>query len=126
MDKTQSARVQKKPIINSLKDLRRELKKIDAGIKIQKFTDFRFMTYTYKGEEITGNVFDSADMLRLKPLIDFINNNQEAILQVARDEGLTGAKKFMQRTVYKDLNSNKVFTGKDKIEVEKSKRRNYD
>lgn len=61
MDKTQSAPVQKKPIINSLKDLQRELKKIDAGIKTKKYTDFRFMTYTYKGEEITGNVFDSAE-----------------------------------------------------------------
>lgn len=61
MDKKQSTTTEQKPVINNLKDLRRELRKIDAGIKTQKYTDFRFMTYTYKGEEITGNVFDSAE-----------------------------------------------------------------
>ncbi len=83
------------PIVD-LKTLRRELRKIEAGVKIKTYSDFRFMNYVYKGKTIEGNVFDPHQLTLLEPLISFINAHKDAIIQVAKDEGLTGAKKFMQ------------------------------
>jgi hypothetical protein len=82
--------------IVDLKTLRRELRKIEAGVQIKTYSDFKHMSYVYKGKAIEGNVFAPHQLAMLEPLISFINSHKEAIIQVAKDEGLTGAKKFMQ------------------------------
>ena len=82
--------------MNTLTELRRELKKIDCNVKVKKYVDFNHITYVFKGEDITGNVFSAEQLNRYAPLINFINEHKDSISAICREQGLSGYKKFMR------------------------------
>lgn len=85
--------------MKNLKELRAELKKIGAGIKIKTYNGCRcrYMHYIWQGEPVTGNVFTPGQLDNLRPLINFVNDHKEEIVKIALAEGLTGSTKFMKR-----------------------------
>jgi hypothetical protein len=83
--------------MQNLKELRAELKKIGAGIKIKTYSEFRYMKYIWQGEPVEGNVFTPGQLDNLRPLINFVNDHKEEIVKIALAEGLTGSRKFMKR-----------------------------
>ena len=82
--------------MNTLTELRRELKKIDCNIKVKRYSDFAHVTYVCKGEVIEGNIFSDEQLDRYSPLIEFVNKHKESITAICRAEGLSGYKKFMR------------------------------
>lgn len=74
--------------MKTLNDFRKEVKKLGYNFKVIKYSEFRSLTFTKDGKELTGNCFTSAQLEERKPLFNFIRENEETIRGILKTEGI--------------------------------------
>lgn len=83
--------MENKPKLETLADLRKEIKKLGYNVKTKTLSFGRHATYVSpSGRELTFNVATSKGWEQWKPLLDFVKDNREEIKHIGKSEGVRG------------------------------------